>query len=137
MARKKKTGRAGERPPLSSLELDVMLVVWELGDCTSAEVTEAFRKKRDLAPTTIRTVLSKLRTKGYVRPIPTVGRGFLLRATVKRETVAKRSLHGLLSSFFENSPPQAIAYLLDDSRTTDEDVKEIRRMLDERRRKGR
>ena len=136
MARKNNTSRAGDTPALSPLELDVMLVVWELGDCTSAEVTVAFQKKRDLAPTTIRTVLSKLRAKGYLRPIPTVGRGFLFRAAVERDTVAKRSLSGLLSSFFENSPRKAIAYLLDDSAATDEDVEEIRKMLAARRRKG-
>ena len=80
------------RRPLSGLELEVMLVVWEMGECTSGDVIEAFRKKRDLAPSTIRNVLAKLRAKRYVTPIPSIGRGFLLRPTVQRETVARRTL---------------------------------------------
>ena len=137
MARKPRDGPV-PRPPLSSLELEVMSAVWELGDCTSAQVIAAYGKKRTLAPTTIRTVLTKLREKGYVEPIPTVGRGFLFRATVARESVARRSLRELLGSLFQNSPRQAIAYLLDDADMPESELEEIRRMLEaSKSRKGR
>ncbi len=113
-----------------------MDVVWKLGDCTSGQVTVEFSKVRELAPTTIRTVLANLRNKGYLKPIPSLERGFMLRATVDRETVASRSLKELLASFFESSPKQAIAYLLNDSNMTEEEVNEIRRLLDQQKRKG-
>ena len=124
-------------PDMGPLELEVMLVVWKLGDCTSAEVIEAFGQKRSLAPTTIRTVLAKLRQKGYLEPIPSLGRGFKLRPTIRRETVARRSLRSVLSSFFPDSPRQAIAYLLDDVDMSDEDLAEIRRLIESRKPKGR
>ena len=38
--------RQKELPPLTRLELDVMNVAWSLGDCTSAQVTAEFTKKR-------------------------------------------------------------------------------------------
>lgn len=132
----KSRSRKPSRPALSSLEMEIMDVVWELGDCTSAQVIEAFTKKRLLAPTTIRTVLTNLRHKGYVKPIPTVGRSFVFRPTVLRESVARRCLNDLLSSLLGNSPRQAIAYLLDDANVTEEELDEIRRMIDERKRKG-
>lgn len=135
MPERKKTGDPS-RPAMSSLELEVMDVVWELGDCTSAQVIDAFTKKRPLAPTTIRTVLTNLRTKGYIKPIPTIGRGFMFRPTVQRESVARRSLRELLTSLFGNSPRQAIAYLLDDANVSEDELDEIRRMVDERKRKG-
>jgi BlaI family penicillinase repressor len=124
------------RPPLGGLELEVMSVVWELGECTSGDVIAAFREKRELAPSTLRNVLAKLRAKGYVKPVPSIGRGFLLRPTVQRETVAQRSLKTLLASLFEGSPKQAIAYLLHDNEITDEDLDGIRKLLDARKRKG-
>ena len=132
----KKSRRGKKLPPLTALELEVMEVVWDLGDCTSAQVTEQFTRKRPLAPTTIRSVLSKLRSKGYVKPIPAVGRGFLMRSTVARETVARGSLKALVSSLFQNSPRQAIAYLLDDANITDGDLAEIRRKLEARQKGG-
>ena len=117
-------------PSLSPLELQIMDIVWELGDCTSAQVTKAFKSRRPLAPTTIRTVLANLRKKGYLKPIPAVSRGFVLRATVARETVARRSMKEMLSSFFQGSPCQAISYLIDEADLTDRDFEEIRELID-------
>jgi len=122
--------RKESRPGLSSLELAVMDVVWDLGDCTSAQVTTEFRKRRPLAPTTIRTVLTNLRNKGYIEQLPTAGRVLLLRPAVPRESVARRSLRKLLASLFRGQPKQAIAFLLDDSDMDERDLDEIRRMID-------
>jgi predicted transcriptional regulator len=113
-----------------------MLVVWELGECTSGDVIAAFAKKRELAASTIRNVLAKLRAKDYVRPVPSIGRGFLLRPTVAREDVARHTLKSVLASLFQGSPAQAIAYLLDDRELSDADMRQIRRLLEARKRKG-
>lgn len=135
MKKKEKPRRRGEKlRVLSPLELEVMGVVWELGDCGSAEVIDAMAKVRSLAPTTVRTVLSKLREKGYVELIPTIERGYRFRAAVPRESVARRSLKDLLASLFRGSPREAIAYLLDDADMSDADFEEIRRMIESRRR---
>jgi predicted transcriptional regulator len=110
-----------------------MDIVWRLGECSSAEVIAAFSKKRRLAPTTIRTVLAKLRKKGYLEPIPTIEPGFRLRAIVERESVARRTLKNLIATLFGGSPRQAIAYLLKDEQLNDEDLAEIRRLIDSQR----
>jgi BlaI family transcriptional regulator, penicillinase repressor len=129
---KRGTGKA-DLPELSRLELAIMDVVWELGDCSSAEVIAEFSKRRRLAETTIRTVLANLRKKGYLEPIPTIERGFRLRACVSRDAVAGRTLRGLVANLFGGSPRQAIAHLLKDERLDEAELKEIRRLLDEKR----
>ncbi len=128
--------RSRKLPALSSLELDVMNVVWDLGDCTSAQVTAEFTKSRALAPTTIRTVLAKLRDKGYLEPVPSIHRGFLWRPAVQRDSFARRSLKDLVARLLGGSRREAIAYLLDDADVTDRDLEEIRRLLDARKKKG-
>jgi len=129
--RNKVTGQV--KPELSRLELEIMDVVWELGDCSSAEVIAAYQKKRQLAPTTIRTVLANLRKKGYLEPIPTIERGFRIRAIVNRESVAQRLMKSLLNCLFSNSPRQAIAYLLKEENVTAADLDEIRRLIESQR----
>jgi BlaI family penicillinase repressor len=130
----KRNKDAGQvKPELSRLELEIMDVVWELGDCSSAEVIAAYQKKRQLAPTTIRTVLANLRKKGYLEPIPTIERGFRIRAIVNRESVAQRLMKSLLNCLFGNSPRQAIAYLLKEENVTAADLDEIRRLIDSQR----
>ena len=116
-------------PELSRLELAVMDVVWELGTGSSAEIIAGFQKHRRLAPTTIRTVLANLRRKGYLECVPTVERGFRLKATVSRAVVARRSLREVLATLFQGSLQQAIACLLGDEKLSDEEMKEIRRIV--------
>jgi len=110
--------------------MDVMNAVWNLGECTSAEVIREYRKTRALAQTTIRTVLANLRRKGFVELVPTTERGFRFRASVSRERVARRMVRWVVSRLFEGSPMQAIQYLLKDEPMNDEDLVELRRMID-------
>ncbi len=117
---------------LSRLEQEIMNVVWDLGECSSAEVIALYNRKRELAKTTIRTVLANLRKKGYLKPVPSVERGFRLRPTATREAVAKRSLGELVASLFAGSPREAISHLLKDEAIDDTDLAEIREMLDSR-----
>jgi BlaI family transcriptional regulator, penicillinase repressor len=119
-----------ERPELSRLETEIMDVVWRLGECSSAEVIAAYSKVRRLAPTTIRTVLSNLRKKGYVEPVATIEPGVRFRPAVERESVIRRTLKSLVASLLGGSPRQAIAYLLKEETLSDTDVEELRRLID-------
>lgn len=129
----KRKSASKKTPGLSKLELDVMDTVWELGECSSAQIVEDYqRKKRPLADTTIRTVLANLRKKGYVEPVPTIERGFRWKPMVSRDAVARRSLRELVGSLFRGSPQQAIAYLLNEE-ISDEELEQIERMIANRR----
>jgi predicted transcriptional regulator len=131
-----KKNRAKDLPELSRLEQEIMSVVWDLGECSSAEVIEAYTQKRELAKTTIRTVIANLLKKGYIEQVPSMERGYRYRACVSRDAVAKRSLKQLVSGLFSGSPRQAIAYLLKEQGIENGDLDEIRKMLDKQRRGG-
>ncbi len=145
MARKKKTttgarGR-GEASPLelSDLELQVMNVVWDLGECSSAEVIDGYTTAvRPLAPTTIRTVLTNIEKKGFLERVPSLDRGHRYRPAVTRESVARSSMKDLVSNLFQGSPKSALTCLLRDRRLREEDLDEIRDLIAEhdRKRKG-
>ena len=130
----RKQGRSSNLPELSRLEMDVMNVVWTLAECSSSDVIREYRKTRSLAETTIRTVLANLRKKGFVDLVPTIERGFRFRAVVSRDNVARKTMHSLIAKLFEGSPRQAFQYLLKDEAMTDDDLDELRRMLDAHRR---
>ena len=124
------------RPDLSRLELDVMDVVWDLGECSSAEVIAAFREKRDLAETTIRTVLANIRKKGYLELVPTVERVHRMRATVSRNEVGRRTLKGLVAGLFGGSASIAVQHLLKAEKIDDAELEEIERLIREHKRDG-
>ena len=116
---------------LSPLELEIMTVVWNLGECTSGEVIAEYQKSRPLANTTIRTVLSNIRKKGYLDVVPSVEPRIRFRAKVTRESVARRSIKQLLSNLFQGSPREAIRILLQEENIDAKDLAEIRRLIDE------
>ena len=136
MSKPTRKRNAAARPELSRLELAVMDIVWLLGECTSAEVIAEFQKRRRLAPTTIRTVLANLRKKHYLEQVPTIERGFRLKATVSRSSVARRTLREMLGSLFQGSLQQAIACLLSDEQLTDDEMQELRQLIDSRAKKA-
>ena len=59
-----------------------------------------------------------------------------LRATVERESVARRTLKNLVANLFGGCPRQAIAYLLKDEKLDDADLEEIRRLIDSQRKRS-
>ncbi len=51
---------------LSEFEQEVMNIVWECGDCSVRDVLERISKEKELAYTTIATILQRLYEKGLV-----------------------------------------------------------------------
>jgi predicted transcriptional regulator len=110
-----------------------MNIVWRLEECTSAGIIEEYCKKRPLAETTIRTVLSNLRKKGYLELVPTVERTYVYRSAVSRESVARRRLRTLIGRLFGGSPREAISYLIEDEDLDDAEFEAIRGMIESKR----
>ena len=119
-------------PELTRFELEIMQVVWDLGSATAAEVGQ--RLGRELAGTTIHTVLANLRRKGYLAPVPTVERALRFAPSVAREQVATRSLRRLLGDFFEGSPLRLMAHLKSEEAVDEKELREIAALLKETKR---
>jgi predicted transcriptional regulator len=121
------------RPPLSGLELEVMNLVWEIGESTSADIVEAFSRRRPLAPTTIRTVLSNIEEKGYLQRVPTTERALRYRPSFPREAVATQTMQQLVGRLFGGSSKLAIAQLLASEELGADELEEIQKMVTRRR----
>lgn len=123
--------------PLTGLEREVMATVWDLEGGTSTEIVEAFASSRKLAPTTVRTVLVNLEGKGYVRRVPSLGRAHHYVPTCARDELAKDTLATLVSQWFGGSPRRALTTLLEDERLGEEDLGEIRSLIEDARKRRR
>lgn len=129
--KKKRKWKAGLRD-LTPLEEEIMSTVWRLGECSSTEVLEAHEKLRKLAPTTIRTVLTKLYEKGYVERIPSVERGYRLKPSVSRDTVATRLVSRIIARFYGGSPSLLVTNLLKEEDVDEETLCKIKGLLHKR-----
>jgi BlaI family transcriptional regulator, penicillinase repressor len=110
-------------------ELDVMSVLWDAGSATVAEVRE--RLADQLAYTTVLTVLRTLEQKGHVGHTGE-GRAHRYRPLVKREAAGRSALRRLVEKVFDGSPELLLTQLVSDKNLSDEELRRLRRLLEER-----
>jgi len=114
-------------------ELDVMSVLWDLGDATVAEVR--VRLADQLAYTTVLTVLRTLEQKGYVEHTGE-GRAHRYHPLVKREAAGRNALRRLLGKLYQGSPELLMTHLVSDKNLSDEELRRLRKLLEARLRGG-
>ncbi|HEV8303744.1 MAG TPA: BlaI/MecI/CopY family transcriptional regulator [Gemmatimonadales bacterium] len=110
-------------------ELDVMSVLWDLGSATVAEVRE--RLSDELAYTTVLTVLRTLEQKGHVGHTGE-GRAHRYHPLVKRAAAGRSALRRLVEKVFDGSPELLLTQLVSDKNLSDEELRRLRRLVDER-----
>jgi len=110
-------------------ELDVMSVLWDLGSATVAEVRE--RLTDELAYTTVLTVLRTLEQKGHVGHVGE-GRAHRYRPLVKRAAAGRNALRRIVDKVFQGSPELLMTQLVSDKNLSDEELRRLRRLLEER-----
>jgi predicted transcriptional regulator len=110
-------------------ELDVMAVLWERGSGTVAEVRE--RLPDDLAYTTVLTVLRTLEQKGHVAHAEE-GKAHRYRPLVARAAAGESALRRMVRKLFAGSPELLLTQLVSDRELGDEELRRLRRLLEER-----
>ena len=118
---------------LGTLQRQVMEAVWGLGEGTVHDVRAAVTGDKELAYTTVLTVLQKLEKAGWIRHRKE-GRTYVWSAARSREVEGQSSLGKLVDKLFQGSALVAFQHLLEDERLKADDLLELRRMVDAKRR---
>ena len=95
---------------LGELELEVMQIVWDTGEVTADQVrSQLSRKSKE---STVRTVLSRLEGKGYVKH-RVEGRTYIFQATEARQDVAVRAVKRIVTWFCNGSVEDVLVGMAD------------------------
>jgi len=97
-----------EIPP--PLELECLKALWNLGEANVKDVRQALARNRNLAYTTVMTILDRLARKGAAERRK-VGRSFVYAPALSREVIRRAAVRELVDSFFDGSPESLLAYL--------------------------
>lgn len=103
---KRRAGR--DIPP--PLELECLKALWSLGAANVKDVREALTERRNLAYTTVMTVLDRLVKKGVVDRRKE-GRSFVYLPLTQRDELRRLAVQELVDSFFDGSREDLLAYL--------------------------
>ena len=122
MARKKS-------PTLTDSELRLMRIIWERGPSSVGDVMEALPDDEPLAYSSVLTTLRILEQKGYLTHFKS-GRAYIYQAEVGKAAASRRALDFVMDRFFDNSAGQLVQNILDDGDITEEQLKQLRALLD-------
>lgn len=119
-----------ETSDLSELQLALMQVLWTRGEASVAEVAESLRPQRELAHTTVATLLTRLEKRGLLSA-RREARALLYRPLVQAEAVQRRMVGGLLGRLFGGSPSSLLAHLIDQGEVSQDELKAMRQLLEQ------
>ena len=114
---------------LTEAEQRVMRILWEKGEASVREVTEALEKTYPVAYNTVLTILRILTDKHYVIPRQD-GRAFIYRPAVSRAEARSRALRKVVSTFFEGSPKELAQHLIRTEKLSAKELKALKSELD-------
>lgn len=114
---------------LTSRELDVMSILWEMNGATVAEVRDSLGG--DLAYTSVLSALQLLEHKGHVTHEKT-GRAFRYLPLVHPQEAGEPMLTRLLTKLYQNSPVTLMAHLVSDRDIDDDELRKMRDLVDEK-----
>ncbi len=114
---------------LTSREMDVMNVLWQLGSGTVSEVRKGLLDK--LAYTTVLTILRTLEKKGHIRH-EEEGRAHRYVPLVEKAEAQEGAVRRVTRKLFSGSPELLMAHLLNEKGLSEGQLRRLRTLVDER-----
>ena len=117
---------------LTPLELEIMHVLWESGAANVQTVQQNL--KRELAYTTVQTMLNILHRKGKVKRT-LKDRAYYYKPSVSRSHVATQHITDIVDRLFGGSAESLVMSLLETKHLTPKKLARLQRLLEEESKK--
>jgi predicted transcriptional regulator len=112
---------------LTQRELDIMSVLWELGEATVTEIRD--RVDPDLAYTSISSMVRTLELKRYVSHRRGEGKTHVYFPVIDSEAAGESALGRVLDKVYGGSPIKLLAHLVDRQRLSEKELERMRELL--------
>jgi len=114
-------------PPITDAEWEVMNVLWEMSPCTAMDVAEALNRH----PKTVKTLLGRLVRKNVLR-FREDGNRYVYSAAIPRQRYVRDESASFIDRVFGGETTPALVHFVRSTRMTQEEIDELRRILDEK-----
>lgn len=118
----------------TELELLILKVLWRLEAASVRQVRDTLAPIRDLAYTSVMTMLTIMVRKGYVKRKKD-GRSYVYQATYHEHKASSNMLRDVIDRLFGGSTTAVMQHLLETSDLDDAELKQIRQLIN-RKAKG-
>lgn len=120
---------------LGDLQLRILQSLWDRPDSSVAEVHTELKPERDLAYTTVATMLRKMEARGLVTHRE-AGRSFLYRALVAAEDVSRSVGKHLVDQLSSGSLTEAVNHLLTSREVSRDELVQLEKLIKEAKRRA-
>jgi BlaI family transcriptional regulator, penicillinase repressor len=117
-------------PTLTPQELAIMKEVWTLESATVREIYERLRERREIAYTTVLTMMKILEQKGYVKKTR-AERAFVYRAARPRQQVLGGMVREFIDRVFDGASRPMLLHLVKETKLSDKERKALLRAIEE------
>jgi BlaI family penicillinase repressor len=118
-----------ETKPTES-ELEILQVIWRLGQCTVRDVHEELTKNKEAGYTTTLKLMQIMHDKGLVER-DTTSKTHLYKAVITREQAQKTALDKIISTVFKGSTSDLVIQALGNHRASKDEIDAIKNYLDQ------
>src|SRR5262245_3988894 len=118
---------------LGPQELQIMKVVWDRGKVTVRDVYQALLERRQVAYTTVMTMMNILEQKGFLKKAAGEDRAFVYQPARSRQSVMREMVNEFVDRVFGGSANPLMLHLIEDEHITQKDLDDLRRLV---RKKG-
>lgn len=115
-------------------ELEILSVLWEKETATVREVHERLNAQKPTGYTTVLKLLQLMDEKNLVER-DKANRAHVYRAKIKQSDTGRQMLGDVLQKVFGGSALKLVQQVLENETTSKEELKEIRRMIQEAEKK--
>ncbi len=119
--------RRNSEQTLTPLELEIMQVLWEAGPA-NVQAVQSRLTTRNLAYTTVQTMLNVLHRKGKVKR-RLKDRAYLYQPIVTRKNAVGQALGDMLDRFFGGSADSLVLSLLETHKLTPERLAQLQKLV--------
>ena len=115
---------------LTDAELEIMQVVWQLDGGTVRQVHERLNQRRQLAYTTVMTMMNILEEKGHLTRHKE-GRAYRYQPVRPKSQVIAGMVDEFVGRVFEGSAAPLVLSLVKDRKISKKDLEEIARIIED------
>ncbi len=119
-------------PKISESEWLVMQVLWSKGPLTANGIVKQLAGKTKWKPKTIKTLINRLVKKGALR-FQKEGRKYRYHPAVSESKCVRTETRSFLRRVYRGATKPMLAAFLEDAELSAEDVKEFKKILDQKR----
>ncbi len=119
-------------PKPTPSETEILNVLWDLGPSTVRQVHDVLDAQRKTGYTTVLKLMQIMADKGLVQREDGDGRAHIYTPAIERATAQRQMVRDLVDRIFGGSATQLVLQALEERPASQEDLKEIRRLIGKR-----